>query len=70
MLEDVGRDYLGPLHFVYVILPRCPACNGDRLKVYGHAPSPPKAPECKTQYTRCRDCGHKFKTVWEDPDGH
>ena len=50
------------LRYVFVTLPRCPACNSSCLKVYGHQPNA----ECLTQYTRCRDCDHKFLTVWED----
>ena len=47
--------------YVFLVLPRCPACQSSELKVYGHVPEA----EVKSQYVRCKQCAHRFICVWD-----
>ncbi len=51
-----------PVQYVFAQFPRCPACGSRRVLAYRTVR---QDDDSLLRFTRCVDCGTRFKIVWE-----
>ena len=56
------REQPGMMAMVFVELPRCPRCQGDRLRVYK---TREQKDGSRVQYSQCVACGQRMKVIWD-----
>lgn len=63
-LGDHNIHFKIPRDVTTLYRPRCPECGS--LKVPAHTSEKIEDPrDVRTQYRKCKDCGHNFKTTVE-----
>ena len=51
-----------PVAYVFAEFPRCPSCGSRRVLAYRTVK---QDDDSLLRFTRCADCGERFKIVWE-----